>query len=295
MNRLIWLIASLVFYGHAQAAQVIDDSGHTLSLDSPAKRIISLAPSMTELLFAVGAGDKVVGVSEFSDYPEQASQLPIVGRYNLLDTETILSLQPDLIVAWQSGNPRAAVEQLRNLGLTVYISEPTTALSIADTLEDLAALAGTQSSGTPLANRFRERLQQLQEQNSQKETVSVFYQVWNSPLISVGGQELINDIIEICGGRNIFNDLGLAPKVSTEAVLQRAPQVIIASGMDVARPQWLDEWLAWPQMQAVANQNLYFIPPDLVQRHSPRVLQGAEQMCQHLDAARGKNTEALLK
>ncbi|MGB4249004.1 MAG: ABC transporter substrate-binding protein, partial [Pseudohongiellaceae bacterium] len=136
---------------------------------------------------------------------------------------------------------------------------------------------------------FRDRLAELSAEFQSRDRVSVFYQVWNEPLISVGGNELINDIITLCGGSNIFADLGLAPKVSEEAVLQRDPQAIIASGMDVSRPEWLDEWLRWPQLQAVANNDLYFIPPDLVQRHSLRVLSGAEQMCQHIETVRRRN------
>lgn len=272
----------------AQAVTVIDDSGSAVTLDAPAQRIISLAPSMTELLFAAGAGDKIVGVSEYSDYPPEAASLPVVGRYNLLNTEAILALAPDLIVAWQSGNPKAAVERLKQLGLTVYIAEPTSVLSIADHLEKFSQLSGSEEIGFARANEFRTHLESLRLEYAQSKAVSVFYQVWNSPLISVGGDELINDIITICGGQNIFSDLGLAPKISVEAVLTRNPQVIIASGMDIARPQWLDEWLSWPQISAVAQNSLFFIPPDLVQRHSLRVLQGASQMCEHIDAARSR-------
>ncbi len=268
------------------AISVIDDNQQTVTLTRPAQRIVSLAPSLTELLYAAGAGAQVVGVSEYSDYPPEARTLPIVGRYDLLDMETIVALAPDLIVAWRSGNPRSAVQSLIDLGFNVYVAEPTTIASIADHIERFATLAGTQAAGLAAAEHFREALALLDNTYRNREQVRVFYQVWNEPLISVGGNELINDIIRLCGGSNIFDDLGLAPKVSEEAVLLRDPAVIIASGMDASRPAWLDDWLRWPQLQAVANGHLYFVPPDLVQRHSLRVLSGTEQTCQHIEAAR---------
>ncbi len=270
----------------AQSISVVDDEQRTVTLAGPAQRIISLAPSLTELLFVAGAGNRIKGVSEYSDHPPQAQGLPIVGRYDLLDMEAIVGFNPDLIVAWRSGNPQAAVQRLIDLGFNVYIAEPRTLLSIAEQIEKFAKLAGTQDTGEAASRYFREQLEALRSRYRDSARVSVFYQVWNEPLISVGGDELINDIIELCGGRNIFDDLGLAPKISVEAVLERDPALIIASGMDIARPEWLDEWRRWPQLQAVANDALFFIPPDLVQRHSLRVLSGALQMCSQIDSVR---------
>ena len=272
----------------AQSITVVDDDQRSVTLQGPARRIVSLAPSLTELLFAAGAGNRVVGVSEYSDFPPQAQGIPIVGRFDLLDMEAIVGFNPDLIVAWRSGNPRAAVQRLIDLGFNVYVAEPTTLDSIPDHIEKFATLAGTQTTGMAASAYFREQLGVLQSKYQDSENVSVFYQVWNDPLISVGGQELINDIITLCGGTNIFGDLGLAPKISEEAVLQRDPQAIIASGMDIARPEWLDDWRRWPQLHAVASGNLFFIPPDFVQRHSLRVLSGALQMCAHLDMVRAQ-------
>ncbi len=276
----------------AQPVSVTDDSGRLVQLESPARRIISLAPSLTELLFVAGAGNAIKGVSEYSDFPPDAHRIPVIGRYDLLDMEAILGLQPDLVVAWRSGNPQAAVQRLVDLGLTVYIAEPRTLLSIPEQLEKLSLLTGTQDTGRAAAAYFREQVAILRDRHAAQRKVSVFYQVWNDPLISAGGDELINDIVQLCGGRNIFGDLGLAPKVSIEAVLARNPEAIVASGMDIARPEWLDDWRRWPQLRAVSGGHLYFIPPDLVQRHSLRVLSGALQMCQHLDKVRSASPDA---
>ncbi|MBQ14712.1 MAG: cobalamin-binding protein [Gammaproteobacteria bacterium] len=290
-SRISLLIAclSLLIYPSLFAAEVMDDDNKLVSLPTPAERIISLAPSLTELLYAAGAGDKLVGVVEYSDFPAAAKSLPIIGRFDMLDTERILELAPDLIVAWRSGNPRAAVRRLQELGLTVYVAEPSELDSIPLHIEKLAILAGTESAANLAAKDFREKLGNLRSDYSPKAPVSTFYQVWDSPLITAGGNELINDIIRLCGGENIFADISLvAPKVSEEAVLVRNPNVIVASGMDIERPEWLDNWKRWPSLTATELNNLFFIPPELLQRHTPRALQGAELMCQYIDQARSR-------
>ena len=269
--------------------EVRDDEGSLVQLDENAQRIISLAPSLTELLYAAGAGDRLVGVVEYSDYPVAAQALPIIGRHDLLDMEKILQLQPDLIIAWQTGNPRASVNRLRELGLTVYIAEPKRLESITSHIRRLAILAGTEQVAAGVIDDFETELATLANSYSGKTAVRTFYQVWDRPLISAGGNELINDIIQLCGGVNIFADIELlAPKVSTESVLIRNPQAIVASGMDIERPEWLDEWLEWEQLSAVSNDSLFFVPPELLQRHTPRALIGARLMCEQLDQARAK-------
>ena len=267
--------------------EVRDDEGTLITLKTPAQRIVSLAPSLTELIYAAGAFEKLVGVAEYSDFPPAAKELPIVGRFDILDIERIVQLNPDLVVAWQSGNPRTSVNRLRKLGLPVYIAEPKSLASIPFHIERLALLAGTKLRAEESINGFRQKLKALHNQFSHQSPVTTFYQVWDVPLITAGGNELIDDIIRLCGGRNVFANIKrVAPKVSREAVLERNPEVIIASGMDIERPEWLDDWLRWPSINAVANNNLFFVPPELVQRHTPRALQGAAQICSQLDQAR---------
>ena len=267
--------------------EVRDDEGTLITLKTPAQRIVSLAPSLTELIYAAGAFEKLVGVAEYSDFPPAAKELPIVGRFDILDIERIVQLNPDLVVAWQSGNPRTSVNRLRKLGLPVYIAEPKSLASIPFHIERLALLAGTTLRAEETINSFRQKLKALHNQFSHQSPVTTFYQVWDVPLITAGGNELIDDIIRLCGGRNVFANIKrVAPKVSREAVLERNPEVIIASGMDIERPEWLDDWLRWPSINAVANNNLFFVPPELVQRHTPRALLGAAQICSQLDQAR---------
>lgn len=286
---LLTLLSTCAFAQPGQSLRVEDDEGHIVTLDRPAQRIISLAPSLTELLYAAGAGAKVVAAVEYSDYPPAAAELPRIGRHDMLDMERILALEPDLVVAWQSGNPRASINRLRELGLTVYSAEPKSLSAIPEHIRQLGFLAGTDQIAQRASNAFEATLNSLQQRFTAAEPVRTFYQIWNVPLMSAGGNELINDIITLCGGENIFADIQLlAPKVSVEAVLLRDPVAIVASGMDEDRPEWLDDWRQWPSITAVAEENLFFIPPDLLQRHTPRALEGAIQMCDYLESTRSR-------
>jgi len=269
------------------ALQVIDDIGKKISLDKPAQRIVSLAPHVTELLFAAGAGDAVVGVVSYSDYPPEAGQRPQVGDAQNLDVESIVTLQPDLVVAWQSGNPTPQLEQLIRFGIPVFYSEPRRLEDIATNLERLGHLAGRDESALAAAEKFRAGTRRLLERYSRAAQVRVFYEIWHRPLMTIGGKHLISQLISVCGGQNIFADLdALAAAVDREAVLTANPEVIIASGISKQRPPWLDQWLDWPQLYAVKRKQLYFIPPDLIQRYTPRLLKGAQRLCGQLQQAR---------
>jgi len=270
----------------APALSVVDDTGVVVTLQHPAQRIVSLAPSMTELLFSLGAGDRILGVMDYSDYPPRALQIPIVGRFDMLDMEQIVALQPDLVVAWLTGNPPNAIQRLKDLGIAVYTAEPDSMLSISGHLLRLGELTGQSTQAAMLSQQLLTQLESIRATRNATTPVRVFYQVWHSPIISVGGIELINDMITRCGGSNIFAELPVGPRVNLEDVLLRDPEVIIASGSDRESPAWLNDWLRWPEMTAVRDQHLYAIEPDLVQRHSLRALQGLQQMCGFIDRAR---------
>jgi len=277
------------------ALQVTDDIGKKVSLDKPAQRIVSLAPHLTELLFAAGAGDAVVGVVSYSDYPPEAAQRPHVGDAQNLDVESIVTLQPDLVVAWKSGNPTPQLEQLIQFGIPVFYSEPRRLEDIATNLERLGLLAGSDEPALAAAEKFRAGTRRLVERYSRAAPVRVFYEIWHQPLMTVGGKHLINQLIRVCGGQNVFADLAaLAAAVDREAVLMADPEVIIASGTTEKRPPWLDQWLDWPQLYAVKHKHLYFVPPDLIQRHTPRVLEGAQRLCDQLQQARAFRENRIL-
>lgn len=266
---------------------VVDDAGETVRLERPARRIVSLAPHVTEQLFAAGAGARVVGAVEYSDYPPEARRIPRVGDNRAIDIERVLAMKPDLIVAWFHGNVGRQIDQIRSLGLPVYYSQPRTIDDIASGLEHMGRLAGTEKIAAGAARGFRVRVRSLRERYGTREPVSVFYEIWNQPLYTVNGEHLISDVIRLCGGTNVFAGLRvLAPTVTHEAVLKADPVAIVASDMAGARPEWLDDWKAWPDLQAVKLDNLFFIESDLINRHGPRIVEAARQVCEMLDLAR---------
>ena len=285
MRRL--LLTLLLAAGSAQAAiDIADDTGQALHLAQPAKRIVSLAPHITEMLFAAGAGDRVVGAVQYSDYPEAAKKIARVGGYTSVDMEKVAALKPDLVVAWKSGNRGAHLDKLRALGIPVFINEPRRIDDVARSIAQLGKLAGTDSAGEAAAQAFRKRHAALAAKYSARPPVRIFYEAWNRPLMTINGEHLISDVIRLCGGDNVFAKLPmLAPTIDAEAVLAAMPEVIVASGMGEGRPEWLDDWRKWTKLPAVAQGNLFFIPPDQIQRHTPRILDGAERLCGQLDEA----------
>jgi len=265
---------------------VTDDAGQPVVLDKSAQRIISLAPYITELLFAAGAGEAIVAVTAFSDYPEAAQSLTQVGDGGGLDLEAIIALQPDLVVAWQSGNPRGQVARLQSLGITVFFSEPRQLEDVPATLQRLGRLAGTEAVAAAQADNFNRRYAELQEHYAQRAKVSVFYQIWNQPLMTLNGEHLFSDVLRLCGGENVFKTLPtLAPQIDIEAVLLANPDVIVVAADDSDSPL-LAAWQRWPQLSAVKQGHVYAMPRDQLVRHSPRILDGAERLCKLLDGVR---------
>ena len=272
-----------------------DDTGREVHLKAPAQRIVALAPHLAETLYAAGAGSHLIGAVEYSDYPPEAKAVPRVGGYSRIDLEALLALKPDLVLAWESGNNMTQVDKLRALGVTVYISQLNRLEDVAGQLERLGQLAGTEAVAKPAAERFRTRLAGLRAANGNKPKVRVFYQIWKAPLTTIGGPQIISDAIRLCSGENVFGYLRqMAPVVSVEAVLEADPEAIVATGMGDARPEWLADWDKWARMTAVRRGNLFHINPDIMQRHTPRILDGAEKLCADLDIARGRRTVRLI-
>ena len=288
---LFWLVAGSVPVSVASAAPIVvtDDAGFRVELAQPARRIVSLAPHVTEMLFAAGAGQWIVGAVSFSDYPPQAEEIPRVGSYNAMDLEAIIAKQPDLVVAWGSGNPARIIDKLKQLGVNVYITEPQRLALIPDDIERLGRLTGQAETAAAAARQFRQRLRQLEENRPTGVPVRVFYQIWDRPLMTIGGQQMISEVLSLCGGRNIFADLnGLAPQIDLESVLAANPEAIIFATAQDRVPQWRQSWLRWPQLEAVRRDNVFALNPDLLHRHGPRIIEGAEALCQVLDEVRAR-------
>jgi len=275
-----WLPAGLA------AVQAVDDAGTTVTLAAPALRIVSLAPHATELLYAAGAGERVVGVLATSDWPPEVAGKPRVGDSRALDLERIVALAPDLVVTWPFAAP-AQVGPLVARGVPVFIANPATIDGIAVDLERLGTLAGTLPTATARAAELRARLARLQARYAGARTVRVFYEIWNAPLYTIGGDHLISQALRLCGGENVFAALTLpAPGVSIEAVLAAKPEAIIAGADGAVRPAWLDHWKRWPALPAVARGNLYTVDANLLHRAGPRFVDGVEALCATLAEAR---------
>ncbi|WP_168013348.1 cobalamin-binding protein [Halomonas salinarum] len=290
--RLLTLAALVIMglVGPAQAAGVVcvtDDVGREVCLDAPAQRIVALSPGVTELLYAAGAGERLVGAVGFSDYPAAAASLPRVGSYDRLDLEALLALEPDLVVAWQAGNPQEQLARLPTLGLPVFFSDVDDFAGIAESLERFGELADTSAVADPAAAALRTEVAALRKRYADAEPVPVFYEVWEQPLMTVNGEHWISHSLELCGGENLFADASaLVPRIGVEAVLARDPEAIITGGMGKADSGWLEAWRDYPRLTAVQRDNLFFIDPNLVQRAAPRLVEGTRRLCEHLEVAR---------
>jgi len=269
--------------GHSDPAPQIDAS-------QSVRRIITLAPHLTELVYAAGAGDRLVGVVEYSDYPPEAVDLPRVGDAFRFDYEAIAALKPDLLLAWQSGTPVAAIERLTELGYRVVSLEPGRLMAIADHLRFIGQLVDSLPVATLAADTYEQELQKLKDRYRGATTLSVFYQISWQPLFTINKQHVIDEAIGICGGRNVFADLhDLSPAVSLEAVLDSAPQVIIASRFDSRNDQpesELSGWSKWANIPAVRDGNLFLLGANQMARPSTRILSGVRILCEYLDTAR---------
>jgi iron complex transport system substrate-binding protein len=270
----------------AATVSAVDDAGATITLGRPARRIVSLAPHITEQLFAIGAGDRIVATTEFADYPPQARRIPRVARAHGVDLERVAAARPDLIVVWGSGYPPAVIEALKRLNVPVYVDEPGALESIATSLERLGALTGATGAAAAAAD-FRARIAALRAQYAGRPPVAVFYQIWAQPLMTLGGRHALSDAIRLCGGRNVFEPLAqIAPQVSVEAVLAAAPEIIITAEPDARASGALDFWRRFPQLPAVRRGQLVTLDANKINRHTPRLAQEIAVMCARIDAAR---------
>ncbi len=285
---IVFLIAAAIaaLSGTARADVVVgDDTGRAIRLASSARRIVALAPHATELLFAAGAGDRIVGVVRGSNHPHAARNLPVVGDVNALDLERVLALKPDLIVSWPYTTP-AQVDKLRARGLPVFVTDPRSIDGIATNIERLGELAGTQRDAAGSAAQFRSRVAAAIPRTTDRR-VRVFYEIWNVPLFTIGADHLITQAIAACGGENVFGSIAIpAPQVSVEAVIAARPDAIIAGTDGAKRPGWLDEWRRWTAVPAVRDDLLLVVDADRLHRPGPRFAEGVAELCAAISRAR---------
>lgn len=288
MSRLFLLLLMCGSLGMAQAEITVrDDHGNTIVLKAPARRVISLAPHATELLFAAGAGEHIVGTVTHSDYPAAAKNIARVGDHHRIDIERLISLKPDLLVVWLHGSSARQIDALKRLGIPFFYSEPRKLADIPDTLERLGRATGTEEAARQSGKQLRDRLAQLEKTYKDRSPVRVFYQVWHKPLYTLSGVHIVSDAIRVCGGENIFQSLKVpAPTVSIEAVLLENPEAIVHAYRPDRPEKSLEPWRQYSSLTAVKNDNLFNIEADLINRAGPRMIEGAAVLCAHLEEAR---------
>src|SRR5688500_2420769 len=283
MRFIVALLSAMLPLG-VEAVSAVDSDGRRVSLAAPAQRIVSLAPHTTEQLFAAGAGANVVATSEYSDYPEEAKRLPRVASSGTVNLEMVLALKPDLVVAWRLEATAPALARLESLGVPVFYSEPRRLDQIPDMIEALGELAGTAAQAKPLAASLRQKLNELKTTYGDRRPVSVFYQISERPLMTLGGRQFVSDAIALCGGRNIFADSTLmAPIVNVEAVLVVDPEAIITT-----HETWHAPWKRFASLRAVRAGNFFTVPVNEMHRHGPRAIGATALLCRHIDEARLK-------
>lgn len=259
--RAIWLtVLLLAFSGSAAAVE----------------RVVSLAPSLSEIVVELGSADLLVGVLDAGERPAELKNLPSVGRYGQLDLERLLSLQPDLLLLWPGSVGPAQREQLKRLNIPTFVAEPHDFKQLTAQIEAIAAQLGRPERGAALATGLRQRLADLRQRYRRDQPLRVFYQVWDRPLYTIGGGQIISDALQVCGARNVFGEQTLpAPQVSVEAVLQRNPEVILASDQTQ-----LDAWKTWPQVAAVKQGQLRRVTDKGLERPSGQMIEATARLCQ---------------
>lgn len=286
LRRCLPTLALVLSASAGAAVTVQDDAGHTVTLAKPAQRVVSTAPHITELLFAAGGGQRVVGVMSYSDYPEAAKRLPVIGSDAAIDMERLLALRPDLLVVWQTGNTERQLAQLKSLGIPVFYSEPKRLDEVATSLTRLGTLLGVEASAQSAARDYREKIARLAATYAQRAPVTVFYQVWEKPLFTLNGEHIVSDALRVCGGRNVFGALKVtAPSVSTEAVLQANPEAIIGGERHDGQ-SGIHIWKPYKGLLAVQRGNLFMLDSELLVRAAPRMADGVAVLCEKLETAR---------
>jgi iron complex transport system substrate-binding protein len=285
-RALIFLAGLAATQAQAQAAITVkDDDGNAVTLQKPAQRVISMAPHVTELLFAAGGGSHVVGAAAYSDFPEEAKKIQQIGTSREVDLERIMALKPDLIVVWRHGSSERQIEMLRKLGVPLFHNEPQKLEDIPDSVVKLGQLMGTEKAAAPAAAELRHELASLRSRYGNRPVVRAFYQVWDKPLYTLNGEHIVSDALRLCGGENIFATLSTtAPVVSVEGVLQKNPEAIFAT----AEKNYggVSMWKPYGTLLAVRNDNLFTIDGNLLNRSGPRMIAGAGMLCEKLELAR---------
>ena len=270
----------------AQPVSIKDDRGRVVAINRPVQRIVTLAPHLTELTYAAGAGEQLVGVARHSDYPPAAARITQVGDALRVDAEAVLALKPDLVLAWRSGNPFAEINRLEQIGLPVLATEPARLADIPRLLRAIGTLAGSGGHAQMAATDFEGEIQALRERYARAPRIRVFYVIWHKPLLTVNGAHLISEILSLCGGENVFADLGqLTPNITLEALIAARPAAILGGASAGGAKGFAEQWRA-AAVPPLRDLPAHYIDPDLIQRPTPRIVAGVKAVCSALEEVR---------
>lgn len=251
------------------------------------QRIVALAPHIVEMLFDIGAGDSIVGTVSYADYPKAALKIPRIGGYHGIQIEKILALKPDVVIVWPSGNKASDIEQMKKMGLNIVYSQPNKIEDVANGLRALGQLTGHEIQAEVVASNYRQRLTKLRQYYANIKPMKVFYQLWPEPMRTINKQTLINQLIEVCQGKNVFADNPTPyPHIGIENVIVAQPEIIILPDEKSNKKQPVIDWRKWPEIPAAKHNRFIRVNADLMHRFSTRMLDGIEDMCEKIDAFR---------
>jgi iron complex transport system substrate-binding protein len=271
----------------AAAITVTDDLGRKVKIERPARRIATLAPFLTELVFSAGAGERLVAVSAYSDYPPEAKRLPQVATAASFSLEQLVASKPDLVLAWRDSIRPEDIERLRRFGIAVFVAQARSLEDVPRLLADIGQLTGGDAGAA--IRGYREKLASLRSAHARQPKVVVFLEIWHRPLTTIAGAHWINEALDLCGAENAFRDLpGVAPLVSWEQVYERDPQAVVGAGSSGGIEEFHANWNARPTLKAVKEGNLVFVAADTLQRPTVRLADGVAQLCAGLDAVRAR-------
>lgn len=288
MKKKLWIwgfIAACATSSIAASISLKDDLGRMVELKQPAQRIVTLAPSLTELAFSVGAGDRVVGVSAYSDYPPQARSLPQVSTAAGVSIESIAALKPDLVLAWKDGMRRGDIEHIEAVGAAVFVAQSRNFEDVPRLMRAIGALAG--EDGAAPAAQYEARLAKVRRDYAGRARVTALLEIWNRPLTTIAGRHFMNEALEACGARNVFQDLaGVAPVVPWEEVYRRDPDIVVGASSAASREEFLANWRERPALSAVKSGRLAFVDADRIQRLTARTPDGIAALCEAIARVR---------
>lgn len=252
-----------------------------------AQRIVTLAPALTELVYAAGAGNQLVGVSAWSNYPPAATRLPVVSDHAAVNREALLALKPDVVLAWKTGTPERMMESVRSLGVAVRLIDGQRIDDVPRLLREIGQVAGTSESAEKVAKAYETRLANIRRQYAGERPVRAVIEIWHAPFMSVSGAHYMSDALVACGGRNVLSELpGITPEVSLERIVDIDPEAIVGAGSADNVTRFKDNWKRFASLKAVRRDNLIWLDPDTIQRQTPRLLEGVEQLCRQLARSR---------